>query len=89
MSEVKQEEAKQEDQQSAQASAPTWRSIIVDAVAILSLAALAYSGKVDAMMALTLIALIVGAKLPNRGGGGVLTLAAPAVSFFTHGATRP
>jgi hypothetical protein len=63
-------------------------ALVVDLVAVLALSALMYFDKLDTATGVALIALIVGAKLPNRGGGGVVTMLAPVAGFLSNGHIR-
>ena len=64
-----------------------WPDVVIDCVAIIVLGALMYFATIDTTVGLLLIAFVIGAKLPSKGGG-VATMLWPLSQLLRNGSGR-
>ena len=64
-----------------------WPNVVADCVTVIVLGLLMYTATIDKTVGLLLIAFVIGAKMPARGGG-VATLLWPALQFLRNGNGR-
>lgn len=63
-------------------AASTWPGAIVDGIALMGVVLLAVLGRVDPMVAVLILAFVLGVRVPIRRGGALLTLVSPALDLL-------
>jgi len=66
--------------------AKVWPDVVIDCVTVIVLGLLMWTHTIDTTVGVILIAFVIGAKLPSKGGG-VATLVWPLVQVLRSGAS--